>query len=446
MRTIYYINMFLNCGGIIMNRNSSKLKYGMRKLAVGFVSCLLGLSVVFVSNPSSAIAKEEEKTAVVAEKEMSKEEQIKLAKEELKAYLETMNEEVIDNPAIKFKKEEVKEQIKASIKRAKELLEDKDIDDAKLEEIKKIPFKKVNGKKQGLFRDYTHNALVDFEVVGDRTEENPQTKKKYTELKDNKIVIKTSLKDVVKFGEEGKAFINVNYVTKENYDGVKVDAMSTATPKYKKDKLPAENYEIKAIENGYEIEIKKLPENTVLLKPVILAQLANKTYFENGDIVYVKEVKEEKPEEKVEKKEEAKSVLTKFAIGKDELVKVIDGKEESVKMEAAPFIENDRTMLPLRYVAEAIGAEVKYDKETRTATFTKGEIVASIQIDGDKIVLADGKEIVMDTKPVNKNGRIFVSLTNITKVFNLTNGNTDDKVDQDIEWDKETRTVIVNGK
>lgn len=437
-----------------MNKNSSNAKYGLRKLAVGLVSCLLGLSMVIFMVPKSALASEgKEKTAVVEEKELTKEEQIKKAKEELKEYLDGMDESVVDNPAVKYKEEKVKEEIKASIKRAKELLEDKNIDDAKLEEIKKIPFKKIDGKKQGLFRDYTHKAVVDFEVVGDRTVENPQSKKKYTELKDNKIVIKTSLKDVVKFGTDGKAFINVNYVTKEDYDAVKVDAMSTATPKYKKDKLPAENYNIKAIENGYEIEIVKLPENTVLLKPVILLQLANKTFFENGDIVYVKEVKTEKKEENVEKKEEnvekneeKKSASTKFAIGKDEFVKIVDGKEETVKMEAAPFIENDRTMLPLRYVAEAIGAEVKYDKETRTATFTKGEIVASIQIDGNKIVLADGNEIVMDTKPVNKNGRIFVSLTNIAKVFNLTNGNTDDKVEQDIEWDKETRTVIINAK
>lgn len=428
-----------------MDRNN-KLKYGMRKLAVGFVSCLLGLSVVFMAPHTSVVAEEaKEKTEVVAEKELSKEEQIKLAKKELKEYLDGMDESTVDNPAVKFEDEKVKDEIKASIKRAKELLEDKDIDDAKLEEMKKIPFKKVNGKKQGLFRNYAHKALVDFEVVGDRTVENPQSKKKYTELKDNKILIKTSLKDVVKYGEEGKAFLNVNYVTKENYDGVELDAMSTATPKYKKEKLPLENYNLKPVENGYEIEITKLPENTVLLKPVILVKFADGTYFENGDIVYVKEEKTEKVEEKKET-EEKKSVSTKFAIGKDELVKTVDGKEETVKMEAAPFIENDRTMLPLRYVAEAIGAEVKYDKETRTATFTKGEIVASIQIDGNKIVLADGKEIAMDTKPVNKNGRIFVSLTNITKVFNLTNGNTDDKVEQDIEWDKETRTVIINVK
>ena len=121
-----------------MDRNNKNARYGMRKLAVGFVSCMLGLSMVFAS-VQGTVAKEEakgdKKTEIVevAEKELTKEEQIKLAKEELKAYLDTIDESVIDNPAIKYEDEKVKDEIKAAIKRAKELLEDKDIDDAKLE-------------------------------------------------------------------------------------------------------------------------------------------------------------------------------------------------------------------------------------------------------------------------------------------------------------------------
>ncbi|WP_308534367.1 copper amine oxidase N-terminal domain-containing protein, partial [uncultured Peptoniphilus sp.] len=73
------------------------------------------------------------------------------------------------------------------------------------------------------------------------------------------------------------------------------------------------------------------------------------------------------------------------------------GKEYT--FEIAPIIENDRTMLPLRVVAEMLGAKVDRDKETRTATFTKGNLVAKIQIDGNKIVLNDGKTIEIDSKP-----------------------------------------------
>lgn len=431
-----------------MDRNDKNARYGMRKLAVGFVSCMLGLSMVFAS-VQGTVAKEEAKTdkktevVEVAEKELTKEEQIKLAKEELKAYLDTIDESFIDNPAIKYEDEKVKDEIKAAIKRAKDLLEDKDIDDAKLEEIKKIPFKKVNGKKQGLFREFTKKALVDFEVAGERDTENPHNKKKYVSLKDGKFTIKTSLKDLKKSGEDKKVYFKINYVTSEQYNEIKVDAMSSSTPKYNKQELPAEDYTLKAVDGGYEVEITKLPENTVLIKPIVIIELAKDTKFENGDIVFVKKENTEVKENKEENKAKA---TFKFLIDKSEYVKTVDGKEETVQIDVAPFIQNDRTMLPLRYLAEAIGAEVKYEKETRTASFTKDGIVASIQIDGDKIKLSDGKEITMDSKPINKNGRIFVSLTNVSKVFNLTNGNSDDEMKQDIEWDKKERSVTVIAK
>lgn len=134
----------------------------------------------------------------------------------------------------------------------------------------------------------------------------------------------------------------------------------------------------------------------------------------------------------------------KFLIGMNLYYKNIDGKDELFEMDAAPFIENDRTMMPLRYVAEALSCDVKWDNKTRTASFTKDGVTASIQIDGDEIVLSSGEKVKMDSKPIIKNDRLCVSLTNVAKVFNLTNGNTKDKIDQDIEWDQESKTVTIS--
>lgn len=133
----------------------------------------------------------------------------------------------------------------------------------------------------------------------------------------------------------------------------------------------------------------------------------------------------------------------KFLIGMNLYYKNIDGRDELFEMDVAPFIENDRTMMPLRYVAEALSCDVKWDSITRTASFTKDELTASIQIDGDEIVLSNGEKIQMDSKPIIKNDRLCVSLTNVAKVFNLTNGNTKDKIDQDIEWDQDSKTVTI---
>lgn len=134
----------------------------------------------------------------------------------------------------------------------------------------------------------------------------------------------------------------------------------------------------------------------------------------------------------------------KFLIGMNLYYKNIDGKDELFEMDVAPFIENDRTMMPLRYVAEALSCDVKWDNKTRTASFTKDDVTASIQIDGNDIVLSNGEKIKMDSKPIIKNDRLCVSLTNVAKVFNLTNGNTKDKINQNIEWDQESKTVTIN--
>ncbi len=114
------------------------------------------------------------------------------------------------------------------------------------------------------------------------------------------------------------------------------------------------------------------------------------------------------------------------------------------KIDVKPVVRNDRTMMPLRYVGYVLGADVAYDNYTRTASFTRNGITAKIQIDGNQIVTSDGKSYTMDSKPLNINNRILVSLTNISRVFNITNGDTDDGIDQDIEWNQNDKTVTIN--
>ena len=123
-----------------------------------------------------------------------------------------------------------------------------------------------------------------------------------------------------------------------------------------------------------------------------------------------------------------------------------EGVSRKVKMDIGPVIYKDKTMLPLRRVAEVLGAEVIWNKDTRTAFFTRDGLTASIQIDNNKIILSSGEVIEMEAKPLNIKDRIFVSLVNVAKVFGLSNGNTRDGKDNDIEWDNESRTVTISVK
>lgn len=147
-----------------------------------------------------------------------------------------------------------------------------------------------------------------------------------------------------------------------------------------------------------------------------------------------------------EEKKATEKISYVFHINEFEYEIIRNGISTKVKMDISPVIYKGRTMLPLRRVAEVLGAEVVWDKFTRTASFTRDGLTASIQIDNNKIILSNGKIIEMEAKPLNIKDRIFVSLVNVAKVFGLNNGNTEDGKDNDIEWDNEARTVTISVK
>ena len=170
-------------------------------------------------------------------------------------------------------------------------------------------------------------------------------------------------------------------------------------------------------------------------------RLNNRDYEGETLKVFASPTKNLKEENKVTEK-----ISYVFHINEFEYEIIRNGISTKVKMDISPVIYKGRTMLPLRRVAEVLGAEVVWDKFTRTASFTRDGLTASIQIDNNKIILSNGKVIEMEAKPLNIKDRIFVSLVNVAKVFGLSNGNTEDGKDNDIEWDKEARTVTISVK
>ncbi|MDU2374489.1 MAG: Rib/alpha-like domain-containing protein, partial [Peptoniphilus harei] len=123
-----------------------------------------------------------------------------------------------------------------------------------------------------------------------------------------------------------------------------------------------------------------------------------------------------------------------------------DGKTLERAMEVKPLIKDDRTLLPLRALANILDAKVIWNEGTRTASFTREGLTALIQIDGKKIVLSSGETIELESKPLNINGRIYIPLVNVGQVFGLTSGNSLDGEDQDIEWDDMDKTITIKIK
>jgi len=114
----------------------------------------------------------------------------------------------------------------------------------------------------------------------------------------------------------------------------------------------------------------------------------------------------------------------------DNPVPTING-EPQAPLEAAPFISGGRTMVPIRFISEALGAEVKWEEITKGITITLGDTVIAMQV-GSTTVMVNGKSYTIDAPPVIKNGRTFVPIRFISEHLGA-------KVD----WDESTRTVTI---
>ena len=125
----------------------------------------------------------------------------------------------------------------------------------------------------------------------------------------------------------------------------------------------------------------------------------------------------------------------RLVIGSKVLRKSIDGIEERTMMDIAPFIEKDRTMLPIRFVAEALGFNVQWDNENRTVILIDKENVVKIPVDTNKIIV-NGKVYESDVKPVIRNDRTMLPIANIARALGLKDG-------KDIFWNGNTKEVLI---
>ena len=82
---------------------------------------------------------------------------------------------------------------------------------------------------------------------------------------------------------------------------------------------------------------------------------------------------------------------------------------QAKKMDAKPFISNSRTLVPLRFIIEAIGGDVAWDGDSRIVTVnSKGKNII-LPIDSKKITV-DGKEIAIDQAAIIKGDRTYVPI------------------------------------
>lgn len=125
--------------------------------------------------------------------------------------------------------------------------------------------------------------------------------------------------------------------------------------------------------------------------------------------------------------EDCFSTMT-VTIGEPNLI--LDGKEIPIDDRGtAAYVENGRTMMPVRAIAEAIGADVSYEDDTQTVTVESDEKIilmsideAEMSVNGEKVELLNAPEIVND--------RTMLPVRDVAEALDCV-----------VSWDQETETA-----
>ncbi len=120
----------------------------------------------------------------------------------------------------------------------------------------------------------------------------------------------------------------------------------------------------------------------------------------------------------------------------NDIVLTIDKKEALVfgelkENDVAPLITNGRTMLPARFVTEALGGTVSWDGEKREVTIEKEGLKLVLTIDKDVAIL-NGEEIKLDAPAFIENGRTYTPVRFIAEALGAS-----------VSWNAETREVTI---
>ncbi len=120
------------------------------------------------------------------------------------------------------------------------------------------------------------------------------------------------------------------------------------------------------------------------------------------------------------------------AAAPDSITLVINGEE--YVSETAPYIENGVTMVPLRVISEALGAEVSYISETKTVEIEKDGIIVLLTI-GEESAEIGGESVSLQSPAVISGGRTMVPLRFAAESLGA-----------EVGWDGATKTITIEDR
>ena len=108
-------------------------------------------------------------------------------------------------------------------------------------------------------------------------------------------------------------------------------------------------------------------------------------------------------------------VISSFSVvvlADDEIKVIVNGN--TLTMDQNPIIVEGRTLVPLRAIFEALGATVSWDDSTKTAGGTLGAKSVSLQIN-NTVAKVDGKDVTLDVPAQIVNSRTLVPVRFISE-------------------------------
>lgn len=130
--------------------------------------------------------------------------------------------------------------------------------------------------------------------------------------------------------------------------------------------------------------------------------------------------------------EEGPDVTTiTLQIGNPEMT--INGRSTPIDEQGtAPVIRNDRTLLPVRAVIEALGGTVKWNEKQRQVSLSMDRKALYLVIDSTTLKDNKGKTWEKDTAPIIENGRTLLPIRAVTEFFGA-----------QVKWEDSSRTVTI---
>lgn len=97
-----------------------------------------------------------------------------------------------------------------------------------------------------------------------------------------------------------------------------------------------------------------------------------------------------------------------------EITVKLDG--ETLTFDQQPIMQQDRVLVPMRVIFEALGCSIGWEESTRTASAEKDGVVIYLQIDNE-LMYRNGEEVLLDVAPCQVGDRTLVPIRAVSEAL-----------------------------